>query len=207
MVLLVLLEVLGERLDLVRERGDLNLGRSRIAVVTPEFTADCCFVYHFSFPFLLVLVSCFFVRHMRNRFLRRASWLSYAATDEGTPPHLRDKPARGNESLVGRRWVCKISNPAFKCKHYFQFLYFFFQPYFMKHPLQRFTSATFNAVPAMKAGTLDFSFRVAARYGAVDGSNGQGIIHGSSALYSFPSRTSNRRNTMREAKTSTISTP
>jgi hypothetical protein len=25
--------------------------------MTPEFTAYCCFVYHFSFPFLSVLVS------------------------------------------------------------------------------------------------------------------------------------------------------
>jgi hypothetical protein len=57
MILLVLLEMLGESLNLLGESGDLDLGRSRIAVMTPEFTADCCFIYHFYFPFLSVLVS------------------------------------------------------------------------------------------------------------------------------------------------------
>jgi hypothetical protein len=44
MVLLVGLDVLREHLDFLRQRGDLDFGRPRVAVVTLEFGTDGGFI-------------------------------------------------------------------------------------------------------------------------------------------------------------------
>ena len=56
MVLLVRLEVGGERLDLLGENRDLDFGRTRVAVVTLEFGLDGGLVdLHFIYFFLFIL--------------------------------------------------------------------------------------------------------------------------------------------------------
>jgi hypothetical protein len=57
MVLLVRLEVGGERLDLLRENRDLDFGGTRVAVVTLEFGLDGGLVdLHFIYSFSLFCV-------------------------------------------------------------------------------------------------------------------------------------------------------
>ena len=71
------------------------------------------------------------------------------------------------------------------------------------------TAFGFTSIPApfANSGTGIFGLRADGRYGAVAGANGHGTIHGASAEYSLRSRTSNLRNTILSANTSTSTAP
>ena len=92
MVLLVGLEMLREQLNLLRQRGDLDLRRSRVALMALEFGADCGFVdLHF------VRTFCCLVRPAT------ADPTRCARTQVRTSAGTGGRPQRGEISLDGRR--------------------------------------------------------------------------------------------------------